>query len=88
MRLSSPAYIACHPILCSVNNCRREAYTCWSTSSGAEEFNFGSRIDHILIAGPCLHENQNECHSFVNCHVEECDILEQFKRWKPGNTPR
>ncbi|XP_073293652.1 DNA-(apurinic or apyrimidinic site) endonuclease 2 isoform X3 [Primulina huaijiensis] len=67
---------------------RREAYTCWSTSSGAEEFNFGSRIDHILIAGPCLHENQNECHSFVNCHVEECDISEQFKRWKPGNTPR
>lgn len=67
---------------------RREAYTCWSTSSGAEEFNFGSRIDHILIAGPCLHENQNECHSIVNCHVEECDILEQFKRWKPGNTPR
>ncbi|XP_073026528.1 DNA-(apurinic or apyrimidinic site) endonuclease 2 isoform X2 [Primulina eburnea] len=67
---------------------RREAYTCWSTSSGAEEFNFGSRIDHILIAGPCLHENQNECHSFVHCHVEECDISEQFKRWKPGNTPR
>ncbi|XP_073122388.1 DNA-(apurinic or apyrimidinic site) endonuclease 2 [Henckelia pumila] len=67
---------------------RREAYTCWSTSSGAEEFNFGSRIDHILIAGPCFHENQNESHSFVNCHIEECDILEQFKRWKPGNTPR
>ncbi|KZV30815.1 DNA-(apurinic or apyrimidinic site) lyase 2 [Dorcoceras hygrometricum] len=67
---------------------RREAYTCWSTSSGAEEFNFGSRIDHILISGSCLHENQDERHSFMNCHVKECDILEQFKRWKPGNTPR
>ncbi|XP_057783995.1 DNA-(apurinic or apyrimidinic site) endonuclease 2-like [Salvia miltiorrhiza] len=67
---------------------RREAYTCWSTNSGAEEFNFGSRIDHILGAGPCLHKEENQEHSLITCHVKECDILEQFKRWKPGSTPR
>ncbi|PIN08901.1 DNA-(apurinic or apyrimidinic site) lyase [Handroanthus impetiginosus] len=67
---------------------RREAYTCWPTNSGAEEFNFGTRIDHILSAGPCLHIGENPGHSFVNCHVKECDILTQFKRWKPGSTPR
>ncbi|XP_034684007.1 DNA-(apurinic or apyrimidinic site) lyase 2 isoform X1 [Vitis riparia] len=67
---------------------RREAYTCWSSSTGAEEFNYGSRIDHILSSGSCLH--QDHClqdHIFVTCHVKECDILTQFKRWKPGNKP-
>ncbi|XP_019172337.1 PREDICTED: DNA-(apurinic or apyrimidinic site) lyase 2 isoform X1 [Ipomoea nil] len=67
---------------------RREAYTCWSTSTGAEEFNYGSRIDHILTAGLCLHEEHNQGHDFVTCHVKDCDILVQFRRWKPGNTPR
>lgn len=68
---------------------RKGAYTCWSQSSGAEEFNFGSRIDHILSAGSCLHgEEIQEGHDFVTCHVAECDILMQFQRWKPGNTPR
>ncbi|XP_061999374.1 DNA-(apurinic or apyrimidinic site) endonuclease 2 [Rosa rugosa] len=68
---------------------RREAYTCWSQSSGAEEFNYGSRIDHILCAGLCLHQEQDlENHNFVACHVKECDILTQYKRWKPGNSLR
>ncbi|XP_068343558.1 DNA-(apurinic or apyrimidinic site) endonuclease 2 [Pyrus communis] len=68
---------------------RREAYTCWSQSSGAEEFNYGSRIDHILCAGACLHQEQDlQSHNFVTCHVKECDILTQFKRWKPGNSLR
>ncbi|KAM5546769.1 DNA-(apurinic or apyrimidinic site) endonuclease 2 [Rosa sericea] len=68
---------------------RREAYTCWSQSSGAEEFNYGSRIDHILCAGLCLHHEQDlENHNFVACHVKECDILTQYKRWKPGNSLR
>lgn len=68
---------------------RREAYTCWPQNSGAEEFNFGSRIDHILCAGSCLHQEQDQQdHSFVACHVKECDILTQYKRWKPGNTLR
>ncbi|XP_060188491.1 DNA-(apurinic or apyrimidinic site) endonuclease 2 isoform X1 [Lycium barbarum] len=68
---------------------RNGAYTCWSQSTGAEEFNFGSRIDHILSAGSCLHDEENqEGHDFVTCHVAECDILMQFQRWKPGNTPR
>ncbi|XP_051127359.1 DNA-(apurinic or apyrimidinic site) endonuclease 2 isoform X2 [Andrographis paniculata] len=67
---------------------RRDAYTCWPTNSGAEVFNFGSRIDHILCAGPCLHKEENQGHTLLNCHVKECDILEQFKRWKPGNAPR
>ncbi|XP_042023503.1 DNA-(apurinic or apyrimidinic site) endonuclease 2-like [Salvia splendens] len=67
---------------------RREAYTCWPTNSGAEEFNFGTRIDHILGAGPCLHKEETQGHSLIACHVKECDILDQFKRWKPGSTPR
>lgn len=69
---------------------RKEAYTCWSTSTGGEMFNFGSRIDHILITGTCLHEDNNKdskSHNFFSCHVKECDILTQFKRWKPGTTP-
>ncbi|KAG6397577.1 hypothetical protein SASPL_143746 [Salvia splendens] len=66
----------------------REAYTCWPTNSGAEEFNFGTRIDHILGAGPCLHKEETQGHSLIACHVKECDILDQFKRWKPGSTPR
>ncbi|XP_019054693.1 PREDICTED: DNA-(apurinic or apyrimidinic site) lyase 2 isoform X5 [Nelumbo nucifera] len=69
--------------------CRKEAYTCWPQHTGAEEFNYGSRIDHILIAGSCLHQNHDtEGHNFVNCHVKECDIMTQFKRWKPDNNPR
>jgi hypothetical protein len=31
---------------------RREAYTCWSTASGARVNNYGTRIDLILAAGP------------------------------------
>lgn len=68
---------------------RKGAYTCWAQSTGAEEFNYGSRIDHILSAGSCLHgEEIQKGHAFVACHVAECDILMQFQRWKPGNTPR
>ncbi|KAL5557557.1 hypothetical protein UlMin_039793 [Ulmus minor] len=68
---------------------RREAYTCWPQNSGAEEFNYGSRIDHILCAGSCLHQEQDrQAHSLITCHVKECDILTQYKRWKPGNTLR
>lgn len=69
--------------------CRRGAYTCWPQSTGAEEFNYGSRIDHILCAGSCLHqEHDQQGHSFIACHVKECDILTQYKRWKPGNSLR
>lgn len=67
---------------------RKEAYTCWSTSTGGEMFNFGSRIDHMLSAGSCLHQDKDlEDHSFFSCHVKECDILTQFKRWKPESNP-
>ncbi|RZC66677.1 hypothetical protein C5167_010367 [Papaver somniferum] len=63
-----------------------EAYTCWSTQTGAEQFNYGSRIDHILIAGSCLHQDEKmEGHNIIYCHVTECDIMTQFKRWKPEN---
>lgn len=37
---------------------RRDAYTCFSTASGAAAFNYGSRIDLILVAGPCQHAAQ------------------------------
>ncbi|KAK7360190.1 hypothetical protein VNO77_02172 [Canavalia gladiata] len=63
---------------------RREAYTCWPQNTGAEVFNFGSRIDHIMCAGSCLHESDDrQCHSFLRCHVKECDIMTQYKRCKP-----
>ncbi|RDX86562.1 DNA-(apurinic or apyrimidinic site) lyase 2, partial [Mucuna pruriens] len=65
----------------------REAYTCWSQNTGAEIFNFGSRIDHILFSGSCLHKSDDlQCHSFIRCHVKECDILTQYKRCKPEST--
>ncbi|CAN1227030.1 DNA-(apurinic or apyrimidinic site) endonuclease 2 [Linum perenne] len=69
---------------------RKDAYTCWSSSTGAEQFNYGSRIDHILCAGSCLHEvdDDQRGHNIVSCHVQESDILTEYKRWKPGNTPR
>lgn len=68
---------------------RREAYTHWSQSTGAEEFNYGSRIDHILIAGSCVHEYEGQQgHDVFHCHVNECDIMAEFKRWRPGNSPR
>lgn len=37
---------------------RRDAYTCFSTASGAAAFNYGSRIDLVLVAGPCQHAEQ------------------------------
>ncbi|KVH92283.1 Endonuclease/exonuclease/phosphatase [Cynara cardunculus var. scolymus] len=47
-----------------------------------------NEIDHIISAGSCLHENKDlDGHNFFSCHVKECDILTQFKRWKPGTTP-
>ncbi|PSS00476.1 DNA-(apurinic or apyrimidinic site) lyase [Actinidia chinensis var. chinensis] len=68
---------------------RKEAYTHWPQNTGAEEFNYGSRIDHVLSAGSCLHEDDDQQgHNFVTCHVKECDIMIQFKRWRPGNSPR
>ncbi|KAK4585301.1 hypothetical protein RGQ29_022817 [Quercus rubra] len=68
---------------------RKEAFTCWPQNTGAEEFNYGSRIDHILCAGSCLHQEHDlQGHSFMNCHVMECDILTQYRRWKPGNSLR
>ncbi|XP_021274831.1 DNA-(apurinic or apyrimidinic site) lyase 2 [Herrania umbratica] len=68
---------------------RREAFTCWPSNTGAEQFNYGTRIDHILCAGSCLHEEHDvDGHNLVTCHVEECNILTEYKRWKPGNAPR
>ncbi|KAM7250608.1 hypothetical protein ACFE04_022491 [Oxalis oulophora] len=62
---------------------RREAYTCWPSNSGAEQFNYGSRIDHILCSGRCLHQEFDMLsHNFLTCHVKDCDILTQYKRWK------
>ncbi|KAL0726103.1 hypothetical protein Bca4012_022196 [Brassica carinata] len=67
---------------------RKDAFTCWSSSSGAEQFNYGSRIDHILVAGSCLHEEgDQQGHSFLACHVKECDILTEYKRFKNENMP-
>ncbi|KAG7618597.1 DNA-(apurinic or apyrimidinic site) lyase 2 [Arabidopsis thaliana] len=67
---------------------RKDAFTCWSSSSGAEQFNYGSRIDHILVAGSCLHQDEDkQGHSFLACHVKECDILTEYKRFKNENMP-
>ncbi|KAH7669025.1 AP endonuclease 2 protein [Dioscorea alata] len=68
---------------------RTEAYTCFSARIGAEEFNYGSRIDHILVAGSCLHPaDDSDGHNFFGCHVEECDIMSQFKRGNRENTSK
>ncbi|XVE87434.1 hypothetical protein DITRI_Ditri18aG0117000 [Diplodiscus trichospermus] len=68
---------------------RTEAFTCWPSNTGAEQFNYGTRIDHILCAGSCLHEEHDvDGHNLLTCHVKECDILTEYKRWKPGNAPR
>ncbi|KAK0605290.1 hypothetical protein LWI29_025078 [Acer saccharum] len=68
---------------------RREAYTCWPSHTGAEQFNYGSRIDHMLCTGSCLHQKHDlESHNLLTCHVKDCDILIEYKRWKDGNTPR
>ncbi|KAL5821198.1 hypothetical protein ACOSQ3_023080 [Xanthoceras sorbifolium] len=68
---------------------RREAYTCWPSNTGAEQFNYGTRIDHMLCAGSCLHQKHDlEGHNLLTCHVKDCDILIEYKRWKAGNTPR
>lgn len=67
---------------------RKDAFTCWSSSTGAEQFNYGSRIDHILVAGSCLHQDgDKQSHSFLACHVKECDILTEYKRFKNENVP-
>lgn len=64
---------------------RIDAYTCWPVHTGAEEFNFGSRIDHVLASGGCLsHMHDNDDHNLVVCHVDDCDIMTHFRRWKPG----
>ncbi|XP_062199593.1 DNA-(apurinic or apyrimidinic site) endonuclease 2-like isoform X2 [Phragmites australis] len=74
---------------------RTGAYTCFNQKVGAEEYNYGSRIDHILISGACLHHYDSvENHSIFYCHVEECEITNNFKRgnsenlskWKGGRS--
>ena len=76
-------------IFISIIKYRKKAYTCFSARVGAEEFDYGSRIEHILIAGQCLHkEHDLEGHNFLFCHAEECDIMIQFKRGKSENTPK
>ncbi|KAK3129594.1 hypothetical protein QOZ80_6BG0482120 [Eleusine coracana subsp. coracana] len=65
---------------------RTGAYTCFNQKVGAEEYNYGSRIDHILISGACLHHFDSvEDHSIFYCHVEECEIMNPFKR---GNSEK
>ena len=66
--------------------CRIGAYTCFNQKIGAEEYNYGSRIDHILISGSCLHHCDSvEDHSIFCCHVEECEIMNHFKRGNSEN---
>uniref|UniRef100_A0A0A9FP33 GRF-type domain-containing protein n=2 Tax=Arundo donax TaxID=35708 RepID=A0A0A9FP33_ARUDO len=76
---------------------RTGAYTCFNQKVGAEEYNYGSRIDHILISGACLHHCDSvEDHSIFYCHVEECEIMNNFKRgnsetlskWKGGRSSK
>ncbi|KAL6655160.1 hypothetical protein ACP70R_005986 [Stipagrostis hirtigluma subsp. patula] len=76
---------------------RAGAYTCFNQKVGAEEYNYGSRIDHILISGACLHQYDSvEDHSIFQCHVEECEIMNHFKRgnsellskWKGGRSSK
>ena len=50
---SRPASLSISPTPAGTRARRREAYTCWSTASGARVNNYGTRIDLILAAGPC-----------------------------------
>ncbi|KAM0873587.1 hypothetical protein ACQ4PT_037975 [Festuca glaucescens] len=77
---------------------RTGAYTCFNQKVGAEEYNYGSRIDHILISGSCFHNcNSVDNHSIFHCHVEDCEIMNHFKRsgdmeniskWKGGRSSK
>lgn len=43
----------------------------------------------MLASGVCLHDmHDNDDHSLAVCHVEECDIMTHFRRWKPGISSR
>uniref|UniRef100_A0A0D9XG28 DNA-(apurinic or apyrimidinic site) endonuclease 2 n=1 Tax=Leersia perrieri TaxID=77586 RepID=A0A0D9XG28_9ORYZ len=73
------------------------AYTCFNQKVGAEVYNYGSRIDHILISGACFHHcGSVEDHSIFSCHVEECEIMDHFRRgnsenmsmWKGGRSSK
>ncbi|KAL2654012.1 hypothetical protein R1flu_022140 [Riccia fluitans] len=73
---------------------RKETYTCWAQNTGAEEFNYGTRIDLIIAAGPCSDESSCSqevdgwSHSFVECEVLYSDILSEFRRAKADSLPR
>uniref|UniRef100_A0A0D3H9E2 DNA-(apurinic or apyrimidinic site) endonuclease 2 n=1 Tax=Oryza barthii TaxID=65489 RepID=A0A0D3H9E2_9ORYZ len=73
------------------------AYTCFNQKVGAEVYNYGSRIDHILISGACFHHcGSVDDHSIFPCHVEECEIMDHFRRgnsenmsmWKGGRSSK
>ncbi|KAI5060260.1 hypothetical protein GOP47_0024680 [Adiantum capillus-veneris] len=75
----------------AVHGLKKGAYTCWSQASGAEEFNYGTRIDLILAAGSCMHTDvvsSVECKGFAHCSLKDCDIMLEFKRFKEDSTPR
>jgi AP endonuclease-2 len=62
------------------------AYTCFNQKVGAEVYNYGSRIDHILISGACFHHcGSVDDHSIFPCHVEECEIMDHFRRGNSEN---
>ncbi|KAG8050425.1 hypothetical protein GUJ93_ZPchr0009g1040 [Zizania palustris] len=65
------------------------AYTCFNQAVGAEEYNYGSRIDHILISGACFHHSSYlEDHNIFFCHVEDCEIMDHFRRGNSENMPK
>ncbi|KAF0924428.1 hypothetical protein E2562_010095 [Oryza meyeriana var. granulata] len=73
------------------------AYTCFNQKVGAEVYSYGSRIDHILVSGACFHHCSSvEDHSIFSCHVEECEIVDHFRRgnsenmsmWKGGRSSK
>ncbi|MCO5601456.1 hypothetical protein L7F22_055579 [Adiantum nelumboides] len=75
----------------AVHGLKKGAYTCWSQASGAEEFNYGTRIDIILAAGSCTHTDvgaSEECKGFTHCSLQDCDIMVEFKRFKEDSVPR
>lgn len=75
-----------HCMLATFLLCRTGAYTCFNQKVGAEEYNYGSRIDHILISGACFHDcNSVEDHSIFHCHVGDCEIMNHFRRGDSGN---
>lgn len=67
---------------------RVDAFTCWSVASGAKTYNYGSRIDLILLAGPALPDAPPltlaiDPHTHEDKHAPQANRSQDAQRAKP-----